>query len=72
MKKKKLSLNSLAVKSFVTNMDSDQDERIRGGAKQSLNPVDCMTNFSCLDYISCNPIACTTRDFICDDITINK
>ncbi len=47
--KKKLSLNNLKVQSFVTS--EIESEKIKGGTLQN-------TAFSCLAYISCNPLQC--------------
>lgn len=60
--KKKLNLNDLKVQSFVTSAD----QPVLGG-QQSLpkqvcvDPNTYMTDFSCYQYISCNPTACYIR-----------
>lgn len=49
--KKKLQLSQLKVSSFVTELDGNQSKNLKGkGTRETL--------FSCLDYISCNPVDC--------------
>ncbi len=47
--KKKLKLSEVKVQSFVTSEIAA--DKIKGGTLQN-------TAFSCLAYISCNPLAC--------------
>ncbi len=53
--KKKIKLEEIAVKSFVTKVS---DHQVKGGGESRLCPDNYMTNFSCYQYISCNPAAC--------------
>ncbi len=50
--KKKISLNQIEVKSFVTNLEKDQQKHIKG--KGGLPE----TMYSCLDYITCDIVNC--------------
>ena len=47
--KKKLKLNDIEVKSFVTKLNHNKQEAINGGAKDLKE-----TMYSCLQYISCH------------------
>ncbi|MGB0165934.1 MAG: pinensin family lanthipeptide [Luteibaculum sp.] len=48
--KKKLSLQEIKVSSFVTEIESVDQKSLKGKGRETL--------FSCLDYISCNPLDC--------------
>lgn len=63
MKKKKLNLNELAVKSFVTSFDNDgESHTIKGGAIRTASGVcvcrteDCETQVACDLTETCAPI----------------
>lgn len=51
--KKKLKLNDLQVKSFVTEANASQ---IRGGGPEE-------TLYSCLEYISCDIVGCVATKY---------
>lgn len=52
--KKKLSLKSLEVQSFVTTVEKTESGNNRGG-----DSLVCPTNASCMDVMSCAAIQCT-------------
>lgn len=58
MKKKKLSLKGLEVKSFVTNLDGNLSNTVKGG--DSVN-VDCGGSFDVATH------DCTRQDYNCID-----
>lgn len=60
--KKKLQLNDLKVKSFVTSDDASQ---IMGGSIGE-------TNYSCLKFISCDIVGCAASKYNnCPTTTVN-
>ncbi len=48
--KKKLHLSDIKVSSFVTELSKKESNELKGKGTE--------TFFSCLDYISCNPLDC--------------
>ncbi|WP_170226970.1 pinensin family lanthipeptide [Luteibaculum oceani] len=48
---KKLKLSEVKVASFVTELNAKESKELKGKGSRE-------TMFSCLDYISCNPLDC--------------
>lgn len=60
--KKKIQLKDIKVKSFVTDLRTEESASLKGGTKDTGNTTGLMTEFSCMAYISCNPAACIPSD----------
>lgn len=75
--KKKVALKDLEVKSFVTSLDKKQ-ELMGGTGGSAVCTVNTRTTtnttateFSCWQYISCNPVACVPSDLHLCNIQVN-
>jgi len=53
---KKLRLNDLKVKSFVTELKSNEAKTVQGGSGNSLNPV-CMSQVPACQTQACSVVA---------------
>ncbi|TXC85236.1 pinensin family lanthipeptide [Luteibaculum oceani] len=70
--KKKLALKDFEVKSFVTNLNHTNGVKGGTGRTMECNTTNTTaTEFSCLQYISCNPVACVPSDMNLCNIQIN-
>jgi hypothetical protein len=52
-KKKKLNLNDLKVKSFVTSLDTDTKNQAKGGMTGSMCETDCAITYCRSAYTNC-------------------
>lgn len=75
--KKKIALKDFEVKSFVTSLNQRKDLKggTGGSAVCSINTQGTTnttaTEFSCLQYISCNPVACVPSNMNLCNINVN-
>ncbi|TXC85234.1 pinensin family lanthipeptide [Luteibaculum oceani] len=59
--KKKLKINDLKVKSFVTNLEASKMKSIKGQGSVSVNDE---TMYSCYAYVTCDIVYCATNGTI--------